>query len=161
MERTATNRGGSMRPVRIGSASLLLLVALVSSAHAQSPFTGTWVTHNFGDGGNVIDIRDDGSRVTGTISQPAAIFQIVDGSVSGNTVTFRAGGGNRVGTYTGRIEGDRITFTRSVQVLRLAGGAGIFGTGGPMEFVATRESSGFAIPHALLGHWRDNGRATF
>src|SRR5688500_11923513 len=154
MERTATNRGGSMRPVRIGSTTLLILLALVSSAQAQSPFTGTWVTHNFGDGGNVIDLRVDGTRVTGTLSQPAAVYQIVDGTVSGNTVTFKSGGGNRLGTYTGRVEGDRITFTRVMQVLRLAGGAGIFGTGGPMEFVATREASGFAIPHALFGNWR-------
>jgi hypothetical protein len=150
-----------MRSARIGWGALLLLLALVGSARAQSPFTGTWVTHNFGDIGNVIDLRVDGNRVTGTISQPAAVFQIVDGTVSGNTVTFKSGGGNRVGTYTGRIEGDRITFTRVMQVLRLAGGAGIFGTGGPMEFVATREVGGLAIPHALLGNWRDNGRAVF
>ena len=150
-----------MRTARTGSGSLLLVLATVGSAGAQSPFTGTWVTHNFGEA-NVIDLRVDGNRVTGTISQPGTAYVIVDGTASDNTVSFRAGGGNRIATFTGRVEGERITFTRTVQVLRLPGGAGIFGTGGPMEFVAAREASGFAIPHALLGNWRENPqRATF
>jgi hypothetical protein len=141
------------------------LSLMASTAQAQSGITGTWITHNFGDGPNLIDLQANGTRVTGTISRGQAVTHLYDGSISGNTVTFKASAtGNRIITYTGRQNGDELAFTRSVQVVRAAGdGAGIYGSMGPMEFVATRElASGVPIPRALLGNWRENiQRSTF
>jgi hypothetical protein len=136
-----------------------VLFLIVSSAQAQSGITGTWVTHNFNDGPNLIDLQASGGRVTGTISRGQNVTHLYDGSISGNTVTFKASAtGNRIITYTGRLSGDELAFTRSVQVLRaVADGAGIYGTLGPMEFVASRElAAGVAVPRALLGNWREN-----
>jgi hypothetical protein len=136
-----------------------LLLLIVGSAQAQTGITGTWVTHNFNDGPNLIDLQANGARVTGTISRGQNVTHIYDGSMSGNTITFKANaGGNRIITYTGRLNGDELAFTRSVQVLRaLADGAGIYGSLGPMEFLASRElAAGLAVPRALFGNWREN-----
>jgi hypothetical protein len=136
----------------------LLLLGSAPEARAQSDFSGTWVTHNFGDGPNLIDLQATGNRVTGTISRGLQVNTIYDGTISGNTVTFKAAaaGDIRIITYTGRLNGNELAFTRTVEV-RTAGGAGIYGSGGPMEFLATRElANGLAVPRALLGNWRHN-----
>ena len=62
-----------MRTLRMGSESLLWLLALAGSAHAQSPFTGTWVTHSFGVP-NVIDLRVDVRRSTLDSRQRSIIY---------------------------------------------------------------------------------------
>jgi hypothetical protein len=142
---------------------LVALLTLAGEVRAQSGFTGTFITHNFADAPNLIDLQANGSRVMGTISRSQQVFPIWDGTISGNVVTFKSGGGDRITTYTGRLNGDEIDFTRTVQIVRAAGGAGIFGSGGPMEFVATRDlANGLAIPRALFGNWRlDPKRSTF
>lgn len=86
----------------------------------------------------------DGVKVTGMIyvGQPRAI---VDGAINGDTITFKVtntvAAGDRINSFTGRLNGDMIAFTRSVQLSddKAAGGAGIFGTLGLMQFTAKRD----------------------
>jgi hypothetical protein len=136
-----------------------LLFALATSVEAQTGITGTWVTYNFGGNPNLIDLQVNGATVTGTISRNNEVNRIYDGSIAGSTVTFKVGTPGvspRVITYTGRLNGDQMSFTRTVQV-RVAGGAGIYGSGGPMEFSATRDTHpARAATRGLLGEWRLN-----
>jgi hypothetical protein len=142
-----------------------LLLAL--PAEAQTGAQGTWVTTDFSGVPNLIDLQVAGSRVTGTISRNHEVVTIYDGSVAGGVVTFKAvfAGGDRTITYTGRPEGGRVAFTRSVAVRPggSASGTGIFGGGGPMAFTATRDDAGgVAVPRALFGNWKANlQRSTF
>ena len=139
--------------------------AFATPTSAQSGVTGTWIIYDFG--GAVIDLQANGAAVTGTVSRSGDVMTIYDGTVAGNTVTFKAisHGGNRENTYTGRLNGEQMFFTRSVEVLPggVAVGTGIFGSGGPMEFVASRDSAaGLTVPRALLGSWKQNlQRSTF
>jgi hypothetical protein len=155
-----------MRRPMATSSLLALLFSLATGVDAQAGFAGTWVTYSFGPSPNFIDLRVDGGGVTGAISRNAEAVAISGGAVSGNTVTFSVvyAAGHRTTTYTGRLDGDVLAFTRSVRVRPggNAGGTGIFGGGGPMEFVASREATGgLLVPRALFGNWRwDAQRST-
>jgi hypothetical protein len=147
---------------------LTLSVGLMPAATAQSGVAGTWLTTDFANVPNLIDLQViDGSRVTGTINRDQQVLAISDGSVSGNTVTFKVvvAGGDRTISYRGTLNGTAMSFTRSAQVRPggASGGVGIFGAGGPMEFTATRDNAaGAAIPRALFGNWKVNmARSTF
>jgi membrane protease YdiL (CAAX protease family) len=67
---------------------------------------------------------------------------ISDGTVSGDTVSFTvvADRGSRIVSFTGRVDGDRMAFTRSVNVRSGAdpGEDGIYGASGATSFVAGR-----------------------
>src|SRR5688572_8294126 len=96
---------------------ILLLAALAfpDLAQAQSLFTGTWITYNFGEP-NLINIEVNGSRALATISRGQNVVTMRDGAVSGNTVTFRSSG-LRFTKFTGRLNGDEMVFTRDVEIL--------------------------------------------
>jgi hypothetical protein len=131
-----------------------------SGAQAPSGISGTWITTAFGELPNVIDLQADGTRVVGTISRNQQALTIYDGRIDGNTVTFKVlfAGGDRINSYTGTLNGDEMSFTRSVQV-RPGGnatGEGIFGASGPMQFVAKRDTAGVAVPRLLYGTWKLN-----
>jgi hypothetical protein len=136
-----------------------LSLTLATRVLAQD-VTGTWITHNFGGGPSLIDLQASGGSVTGTISRNQEVMHISAGRMTGNALTFTAKspGGQRVITYTGRLSGDELHLTRAVQVLMAGGdGAGIYGSQGPMAFVAARDrTSGIPVPRALFGNWRLN-----
>jgi hypothetical protein len=141
------------------SCLMLAVLALPQAARGQSPVTGTWVTHNFGGVPNMIDLQANGATVTGTISRNNEVTPIYAGTISGNVVTFKANAGSapaRIITYTGRVNGDVVSFSRSVQVLSPSGdGAGIYGSRGPMEFAAIRDNDlARSATRLLLGDWR-------
>src|SRR5690606_38493392 len=107
-------RRTSLRP------TLLLSVVFATVANAQSPITGTWVTDAFDGTPNLIDLEVNGSTVIGAISRNHEVYAIHDGRISGNTVTFNvtvAWGGHRRVSFTGRLDNDILSFTRSVQNL--------------------------------------------
>jgi hypothetical protein len=131
-----------------------------ANREAQRGVSGTWITMAFGELPNLIDLQADGTRVVGTISRNQQALTIYDGKVDGNTVTFKVvfAGGDRINSFTGKLNGDEMFFTRSVQVRPggAATGEGIFGAGGPMQFVATRDTTGGDAPRVLYGNWRLN-----
>ena len=70
---------------------------------------------------------------------PVAIY---DGEIDGNKITFKCQdpGHDRTITFTGIVNGDEITFTRTVLVKPGGhpGSNGIFGASGAAEFTAQR-----------------------
>jgi hypothetical protein len=139
-----------------------LLFGIDAAAQAQSGMTGTWITTDFdGNQPNLIDLQANAATVTGTISRGHEALTIYDGRIDGDTVTFKVifAAGDRTNTYTGTLNGNEMSFTRSVRV-RPGGnatGAGIFGGGGPMQFVAKRDNAGgLTVPRALFGDWKLN-----
>ncbi len=98
--------------------------------------SGKWAADMPGRGGNTqkvtIDLKADGDKLSGSISNPRGETAITDGKVSGDTVTFtitREMQGNTVKmNYTGKLAGDEMKFT----VVREGG------QGQPREFTAKR-----------------------
>lgn len=126
------------------SSALLIVFAVCAGAHAQTApttgLTGTWQVE--GGGGWSIDLKVDGTSLTGMIRQNAIPgTEIAEGAITGNTVTFtvKPMTGGTV-TFTGKVNGDEISFTREGQFpATMAGGnLGLLGPGGLPNFVASR-----------------------
>lgn len=110
-------------------------------AAARGP-AGTW---EIDETPWAIILEVSGSTLTGTVKAGVQEFEIYDGRVEGNTVTFKAKSldGDRTVTFVGKIDGDVVAFTRQVEVREggVQGGAALMGgTNGPAEFVARRSS---------------------
>jgi hypothetical protein len=95
----------------------VLLAMLVSTARAddKSPATGTWKWSQQGPGGDReigLKLKQDGDKVTGTVTGFQGDDQIKEGKVEGEKVTFKVtgefAGTTRVTTYTLTINGDSI-----------------------------------------------------
>ncbi|HEV3162699.1 MAG TPA: hypothetical protein VGZ22_01565 [Isosphaeraceae bacterium] len=93
-----------------------LVVILGSSAPAKAAdAAGTWkwtVERNGNTIENTLKLKQDGEKLTGTIAQQDNETEIMDGKVSGETVSFkvtREFGGNKIlFTYSGKLSGDTI-----------------------------------------------------
>jgi len=92
-------------------------------------------------------------------SSPAVPLVISDGTVSGDTVSFKvvAARGSRIVSFTGRVDGDRMAFTGRVQVDPGADGVYDYGASGATSFVAERVDA----TQGVSGMWvaRDVGHA--
>jgi autotransporter translocation and assembly factor TamB len=117
---------------------LFLLTCLVAAVAFAADVTGKWTYEMPGRGGQTqqgsINLKVDGSTVTGTVSGPRGETDISNGKVDGDTVTFsvvREYQGNSMKmNYTGKISGDTIQF----KIEREGGG----GQGRAREFTAKR-----------------------
>jgi hypothetical protein len=137
-----------------------LLLALARVAYSQGGFAGTWTTTDFNNQHPIIEFRVDGTKLTGTISIAQGVFNVNEGTVNGDTVTFKATvfNGARINTFTGKIKGDTIEFTRSVKVRDEISNAatGIFGAKGPMQFTAKHDATASTPVAAFYGNWKLN-----
>ena len=85
---------------------------------------------------------DPPTNVGTTLTQAVEIY---DGTISGDTISFKCdspdGHEQRTITFTGKVDGNKILFTRSVKVFRGGdpGLNGIYGAKGATQFTATRE----------------------
>jgi hypothetical protein len=148
-----------------------------SNAAAESGVTGVWEAYDVGFPPWTLTLSADGVKLSGTVQQgahdasgysttltmPVAIY---DGEINGNSITFKCQdpGHDRTITFTGIINGDEITFTRTVLVKPGGhpGSNGIFGASGVAEFTAQRvvPSGAPSVPaepdqrHADLGEVR-------
>ena len=119
--------------------------------------TGTWKAQEVAYAPWTLNLRAEGTTLTGTVSQGrydgfrrrvttlTQPVEIYDDTILGNTLSFKCnspGPGARTITFTGEIHGEEITFTRNVQVR--AGGDpgenGIYGASGVSHFTARRDS---------------------
>jgi pimeloyl-ACP methyl ester carboxylesterase len=116
--------------------AVAVLFAACAHASAQSGFTGTWTAG--GQTAAIIVLTAAGPQVTGTVADR----DIYEGRTDGSTVTFKVKSpdGDRTITFTGKITGDEIAFTREVQVQDggSPGIAGIFSVSAPLQFAARR-----------------------
>lgn len=117
--------------------ALLLSGALLLFAAPQTAITGKWFWQGQAGWQRItLDLRADGSRLRGVLrmgpggAEPAtpkdfweyffdpADFEILNGRITGNTVSFeqeiRNGESPSRFLYTGVVEGERIAFTREV-----------------------------------------------
>jgi hypothetical protein len=108
----------------------VLLILLAGFAGAAD-VTGKWVAQMQGRQGTtetVFNFTVDGTKLSGTMSNPMGETAISDGKINGDEISFvvvRSIGGNEMKTlWKGKISGDEIKFTREMQ-----GGPG--GPGGP------------------------------
>ena len=146
---------------------VVVMFGFAAAASAQSEVTGTWRTQGVGAGTWTVNLRADGSRLTGRVSACTSLpVEIDDGRIQGNTITFRcqSGDGDRVISFTGTMNGDTIALAWKQEVR--AGGAAhatdsaldpqdlnareMFGTSTPPAFSVTRvPGRGFEFAAAL------------
>ena len=64
------------------------------------------------------DLKVEGTQVTGAIRTTGQTTPIHDGLIDGNTIRFKvtSPSGERIITFVGTLDGDRILFTRDVEV---------------------------------------------
>ncbi len=118
---------------------LVLLSSLLAITAFAADVTGKWTADVPGRGGDpmkvTMDLKADGDKVTGTITNPMGETAITDGKISGDTVTFsitREMQGNTVKiNYTGKVSGDEIKFSQQREG----------GQGQAREFTAKRASA--------------------
>jgi hypothetical protein len=97
----------------------VLVFALSSVTLLAADFNGKWTATVESPRGTqtlTFDFHVDGAKLTGTVTTPRGEVAISDGKIDGGNISF-AQVMNRDGnefkmTYTGKIEGDTIKFTR-------------------------------------------------
>ena len=122
----------------------LLALTMVVAQQKEKPgtgggsvgVTGKWAYEMQGKNGPQtanMNLKADGTKLTGTVSGRGGETEISDGKVDGDTITFtvvREFNGNKIVTkYTGKVSGDEIKFTIETE-----------GKGGPREITAKRVS---------------------
>jgi hypothetical protein len=107
-------------PLRFLAVAILLLSALAISAPAAD-ITGQWTaTFNtqVGEQHYVYTFKVDGEKLTGTAKSDNGTSEIQNGTVKGDDVSFVENldyqGQKLTITYTGKVSGDEIHFTRDV-----------------------------------------------
>lgn len=106
---------------RLLSVLALLTISVFTLAAADA--TGKWTAETPGRDGNTttntFDLKVDGSKVTGTMTNPRGETAITDGKVDGDTITFtvvmKMGDNERKLNFVGKMSGDNIMFTRSME----------------------------------------------
>ena len=102
--------------------SMCLLLALAALALAADA-SGKWTAQVPGRGGqtaeNTFNLKVEGDKVTGTITSPQGETAISDGKVSGDDISVsvsREVQGNTFKiNYKGKVKGDEIAFTRTIE----------------------------------------------
>ena len=115
-----------------------LLCGLLAWTALAADVTGKWTAQVPGRGGQMRDatfnLKADGNTVTGTISGPRGDSEISDGKIEGDQISFTQTlefNGNSVKLlYKGTVSGDEIKFTRTREG----------GDGQAQEFTAKRAS---------------------
>lgn len=127
-----------MRTMRV-----LLAGSLVTAAMWAADVTGKWTAEMQGRGGQTMtvtmNLKADGDKLTGTVSGRAGDTDITDGKIDGNNITFtvvREFNGNQIKqNYKGKLDGDVIHFSMTME-------GGQMGGGQPRQFDAKRAASG-------------------
>lgn len=119
---------------------LLIICLSAPGLYAQDTITGHWQTTTTLEAGPyTVDLRLNGTTVTGTVRQSAGPqpgpVQIFEGKADGRKVQFKAKSpdGDRTVTFSGEVSGNVLMLTRTVHVRFWGekGGAGVFGALGP------------------------------
>ncbi len=140
---------------------LTLWLCLCAAARAQSGVTGTWKADEVAFAPWTFVLKTDGGKLTGTVRQGDGggtttltdATEINSGVVEGNKLSFQVESPDRDRTITfkGVLEGDVITFDRSVEVHPGAfpGMNGIYGAAGATHFAAKRVTGASAATEPL------------
>jgi len=107
---------------RIVLLSACFVLAALTLAWAAD-VSGKWVAQVPGRDGQTrettINLKADGNNLTGTISGRQGDNPIADGKIDGDNISFTVkvnfGGNERKFIYKGKVAGDEIKFTRTVE----------------------------------------------
>lgn len=126
----------AMRNKFLSSFALLGVFAIGAFA---ADLTGKYVAEVPGRQGtqtNTFDLKADGAKVTGSVTTPRGDQKIDDGKIDGDKLTFtttmKMGDNDMKMTYTGKVSGEAIEFTRAME-----GGQG--GGRPPATFTAKKQ----------------------
>ncbi len=97
---------------------LTVAFALFTTGAFAADITGKWTAETKGRDGETrtqtFDLKQDGEKLTGTVSSPMGESQISDGKVDGDTVSFvvkmERNGNEMKMPYTGKVSGNEIQF---------------------------------------------------
>ena len=125
-----------------------LTFSITSPVPEHAAFAGTWIASVRGVVNPMqVTLTLEGKGVSGELINGPTTLKIIDGTVSGNRISFSvvAPTGNRTVTFNGTLDNDEIAFERTVRLhegaaASAAGGAGLFGINGAPSFVAKRTS---------------------
>jgi len=97
--------------------AMAILAAVVQAADVTGKWTGQVPTRDGGTREATFNFKQDGEKLTGTMTGPQGDIELKDGAVKGDDVSFNVAlsfGGNDVKLiYKGKVAGDEIKFTRS------------------------------------------------
>jgi opacity protein-like surface antigen len=93
------------------------LAVVVQAADVTGKWTGAVPTRDGGTREATFNFKQDGEKLTGTMTGPQGDIELKDGAVKGDDVSFLVAmsfGGNDVKlNYKGKVAGDEIKFTRT------------------------------------------------
>lgn len=118
--------------------AVVALLGIFVFAASAADVTGKWTADVPGRQGatmtSTFDLKADGDKLTGTVTTQMGANPIMDGTVAGDTISFKqkmSFNGNDVTLiYTGKVSGDTINFTRQRE-----------GADRKQEFVAKRSTT--------------------
>src|SRR5438067_2043272 len=110
-----------LRSVRHWTAAATLTVIVAASAWAANTIDGKWAWTQMGQNGDVamtLELKQDGDKLTGSISRGEMKTEIKDGTIKGQDVAFvvvreRNGAEFKI-NYKGKLDGDTIKGTISL-----------------------------------------------
>lgn len=122
---------------------VLLIGCLATAAIWAADVTGKWTYEMQGRNGNTmtstLNLKQDGDKLTGTVSGRNGDTDITDGKVDGDTISFKVvrefNGNQMTSSYKGKVDGDTIHFSMSME-------GGNMGGGQPRTFDAKRAGGG-------------------
>ncbi len=97
--------------------AVAILAVVVQAADVTGKWTGQVPTRDGGTREATFNFKQDGEKLTGTMTGPQGDIELKDGAVKGDDVSFNVEmsfGGNDVKLiYKGKVAGDEIKFTRT------------------------------------------------
>jgi opacity protein-like surface antigen len=97
--------------------AVAILAVVVQAADVTGKWTGAVPTRDGGTREATFNFKQDGEKLTGTMTGPQGDIELKDGAVKGDDVSFNVAlsfGGNDVKlNYKGKVAGDEIKFTRT------------------------------------------------
>jgi hypothetical protein len=123
---------------------MVMLAIVCSMSAVAADISGKWSAEVPGRGGQTMDttftFKQTGEKLTGTVSMQFGDQDISEGKVSGDDVSFVTvmdfGGNTMKFVYKGKLAGNEIKFTRSMEGAPPGGGS----PRPPVEFVAKKAS---------------------
>ena len=106
------------------------------------------LTANVSDAPWTFEFTADAAAITGFVGSGAQNRRvtIAGGKVDGTTISFKvlSPDAERIVTFTGRVNGNEISFVRQINVLPggSRGGNDLYGGSAPLQFIARRATAG-------------------
>ena len=105
------------RMMAVVAIAVAVLAVVVQAADVTGKWTGSVPTRDGGTREATFNFKQDGEKLTGTMTGPQGDIELKDGAVKGDDVSFNVAlsfNGNDVKLiYKGKVAGEEIKFTRT------------------------------------------------